>query len=94
MTNEAATRTEEEVSIVIIQMGESIEHETVYRHINGSGEQGSFVETDPVNVMIIRHGLLTILHPSIDTLLYTCGTVTEVLLSDTLATSQPLEMRE
>jgi hypothetical protein len=43
-------------------------------------KERTFVETDPVGVMVIGHGLLKLLNPSVDPFLYTCGSVTEVSL--------------
>jgi hypothetical protein len=43
---------------VIIQTGESIKYEAVYWHVNGGREQRTLVEADPMDVMVIRHGLL------------------------------------
>jgi hypothetical protein len=56
MTDKAVARTEEQVSVVIIQMGEGIKREAVYRHVNGCREQRMLVEADPMDVMVIRHG--------------------------------------
>jgi hypothetical protein len=53
MTDEAATRTEEEVSVVVMQTGESIKCEKVHRHKDGGREQRSLVEGDPVDAMVI-----------------------------------------
>jgi hypothetical protein len=39
-------------------MGESVKHETVHGHMDGGVEERLFVETDPVGIMVIRHGLL------------------------------------
>jgi hypothetical protein len=43
---------------VIIQTGESIKREAVYGDVNGGREQRTLVEADPMNVMVIQHGLL------------------------------------
>jgi hypothetical protein len=53
MTNKATTRTEEEIGVVVMQMGESIKHNTVHRHEDRDGEQGLFVKGDPVDAMVI-----------------------------------------
>jgi hypothetical protein len=43
---------------VIIQTGESIKREAVYQHVNGGREQRMLVEADPMDIMVIRQGLL------------------------------------
>jgi hypothetical protein len=43
---------------MIIQAGEYMKHKTVYWYINGGREQRTLVEADPMDVMVIRHGLL------------------------------------
>jgi hypothetical protein len=53
VTDEASTRTEEEVGVVIIQMREGIKHEAVHGHVHGGREQRTLVEADPMDVMVI-----------------------------------------
>jgi hypothetical protein len=74
---------------VIIQTGESIKREAVYGDVNRGREQRTLVEADTMDVMVIQHGLLNYQHPSIDPLFYMDGTVTEVSLLGTFATTRP-----
>jgi hypothetical protein len=53
MTDEVATRTEEEIGIVVMKTGESIKCETVHGHEDGGGEQRLLVEGNPVDAMVI-----------------------------------------
>jgi hypothetical protein len=55
VANEAMTRTEEEVGIMIRQTRQSVERETIHGHIDGSGEEGLFIKANPVDVMVIGH---------------------------------------
>jgi hypothetical protein len=79
---------------MIIQTGESIKCEAVYRHINGGREQRTLVEADPMDVMVIRHGLLnypTPLHrPS---LLYRWDSYRSITTQN-ISNDKTLEMRE
>jgi hypothetical protein len=58
VTDEATTRTKEEVSILIGQTGQSVERETIHGHINRGREERSFIKVDPMDVVVIRHDLL------------------------------------
>jgi hypothetical protein len=58
VTNEASTRAEEQVGIVIIQTRKGVEREAIHRHEDRSGEQRTFIEADPMDVVVIGHGLL------------------------------------
>jgi hypothetical protein len=58
VTDEASTRAEEQVGIVIIQTRKGIKCEAIHGHEDGSGEQRTFIETDPMDVVVIGHGLL------------------------------------
>jgi hypothetical protein len=55
MADEATTRTEEEIGIFIRQTGQSIKGEAIHGHINGGREERSFIKTDPMNIVVIRH---------------------------------------
>jgi hypothetical protein len=46
MTDEATTRTEEEVSIFVGQTGQSIEGEAIHGHVDGGREERSFIKAD------------------------------------------------
>jgi hypothetical protein len=58
VTDEASTRAEEQVGIMIIQTRKGVKHEAIHRHENRSGEQRTFIEGDPMDVVVIGHGLL------------------------------------
>jgi hypothetical protein len=49
---------EEQVGIVNIQMGESIKRKAVYGDVDGGREQRTLIEADPMDVVVIGHGLL------------------------------------
>jgi hypothetical protein len=61
-------------------MGQSVERKTVHGHIDGGREERAFIETNPVDVVVIGHDLLNSPIPSSDPLLYTLGSVREVSL--------------
>jgi hypothetical protein len=58
MTNKITTGCEEQISIFLRQSRQGVECETIHTHIDGSGETGASIETDPVEGMVIRHDLL------------------------------------
>jgi hypothetical protein len=58
VTDEASTQAEEQVGIVIVQTRKGVEHEAIHGHKDGSGEQRTFIEADPMDVVVIGHGLL------------------------------------
>jgi hypothetical protein len=43
---------------VIVQTRESVECEAIHGHVDGSGEQRTFIKADPMDVVVIGHGLL------------------------------------
>jgi hypothetical protein len=59
MTDKATVRQKEQISIVIVQTGESVERNAVHGYKDGSGEQQLFVEGNPVDTVVIRHVLLS-----------------------------------
>jgi hypothetical protein len=80
MTNKTMTSDKEEVCIIIRQMRKGVEGITVNGHEDRRREVGTFIEFDPVDVMIIRHGTLNYFytfHPT----LYMIGSVTDMSLS-------------
>jgi hypothetical protein len=58
VTDEAMVSQEEEISVVVLQTGKSIERNTVQRHKDRGREQRLFVEGNPVDTMVIRHDSL------------------------------------
>jgi hypothetical protein len=58
VADETTTRAEEEISVMIIETGESIEHKAVHRHVNWSREETVLVKANPVDVVVIGHGIL------------------------------------
>jgi hypothetical protein len=94
VADKATTRTKEEVGIFIGQTGQSIECETIHRHIDGGREERSFIEMNPVNVVVIGHKLLNYPIPSSDLLLYTLGSVKEVSLPSDMKVRQRMGRRE
>jgi hypothetical protein len=49
---------EEEVSIFMGQSGQSVERITVHWHVDGNRETRALIEADPMNVVVIGHGVL------------------------------------
>jgi hypothetical protein len=60
---EAAIQQEAQVGIMIGQMRESIEGDTIHGYESRGGEQRLFVERHPVDTIVIRHGSLNYLTP-------------------------------
>jgi hypothetical protein len=56
VADKTSTPTEEEVSVVIIQTRESIKCEAV--NVDGGRKQRMLIKADPMDVMVIQHGLL------------------------------------
>jgi hypothetical protein len=56
---ETVTGTEEEIHVIIRQMGESIKDKAVHSQWNKSGKCQLFIELNPVGVMVVRHGKWT-----------------------------------
>jgi hypothetical protein len=54
MANKATAQAEEQIGVVLRQMGESVESKTVH----GGREKRSLVKGNPVGMMVIGHGLL------------------------------------
>jgi hypothetical protein len=40
------------------QAGQSVKYITIHSHVDGNGENRTSIETDPVDVMVIRHEVL------------------------------------
>jgi hypothetical protein len=55
---ETMTRAKEEVGIMLIEMGKGIECKAVHGHVNWGREERMLVKANPVDVIVIRHGLL------------------------------------
>jgi hypothetical protein len=55
MTDEAMTSTEDEVSVVRREMGESIKGEAVHSNRDGIGEHGALIESKPMGIVVIGH---------------------------------------
>jgi hypothetical protein len=53
VTNKATTGDEEQIRVVIRQMGKSIKGEAINGHKYGSREVGSFIKLHPVGVVVI-----------------------------------------
>jgi hypothetical protein len=53
VTDKTMTSAEEEICVVVMQMRESVKHNTVHGYKDGWGEQRLFVEGDPVDAMVI-----------------------------------------
>jgi hypothetical protein len=85
VTDKASTRAEEQVGIVIVQTRKGVEREAIHGHKDGNGEQRTFIEADPMDVVVIGHGLLNYFNLS----LYMDGTVIEVSLVGTSAERTP-----
>jgi hypothetical protein len=54
-TDEATTSTEEEVSVVRRETGESIKGEAVHSNRDGIGEHGALIESKPMGIVVIEH---------------------------------------
>jgi hypothetical protein len=80
VADKATTRTKEEVGIFVRQAGQSVERKTIHRHVDGGREERSFIEMNPMDIVVIRHDLLNYPTPSSDPLLYTLGSVKDVSL--------------
>jgi hypothetical protein len=93
VTNEATTRAEEQIGVVVRQTGKGVKCETVHRHIDGGRKERLLVESNLVDMVVIRHGLLNYPYPSNDPLPYTCGPVIEVSLSEHQKTVWPWKTR-
>jgi hypothetical protein len=83
VTNKATTGDEEQICVIIRQMGKSIESEAVNSHEYGSREAGLFIKLHPVGVvvicMVIRHGTLNYFQ-TFPSSFYTTGSVKDVSL--------------
>jgi hypothetical protein len=53
MTYKTMTSNKEQICIVIQEMGENIESETIHRHKHWSREHGMLIEFHPVGVVVI-----------------------------------------
>jgi hypothetical protein len=53
-------------------MRKGVKREAIHRHEDGSGEQRTLIEADPMDVVVIGHGLLNYSnHPSTSPLIRT-----------------------
>jgi hypothetical protein len=57
-TNETAIGQEAQVGVVIVQTRQSIKSDAVQGYKSRSGEQRLFEERDPVDAVVIGHGVL------------------------------------
>jgi hypothetical protein len=56
--NETAIRQKEQISVVVGQMRKGVESNAVQRYESRGGKQRLFEERDPMDAMVIGHGLL------------------------------------
>jgi hypothetical protein len=74
MTDEAMISGEEEISIFMRQLRQSIKCEAIHRHVDRSREQRTFKEPNPMDVVVIRHDSLYYPTPSRMTLSFILST--------------------
>jgi hypothetical protein len=56
--NETAICQKAQIGVVVGQMRKGVESDAVQRYKSRGGEQRLFEERDPINAMVIGHGLL------------------------------------
>jgi hypothetical protein len=52
--DKATIRQETEISVMVIEMRKGVKGDAVHGDKSGGGEQGLFIERDPVKAMVIR----------------------------------------
>jgi hypothetical protein len=77
VADEASTRSQEQVGVVLRQVGKGVKGNTIDDHKDQSGEARFMIELNPMSIVVIRHHLLNYSSTPRSSFLYTANSVME-----------------